>query len=106
MKYLIAYKIFENQEEISIEEIIKKASKYKSLHELKKRDMKLYLLIKNHNLEKTIFPRASKWTEEKIREEAKKYSKRSDFFEKSEGAYIRAKGLNMLDELFPKKKSD
>jgi len=68
--------------------------------------MKLYLLIKNHNLENSAFPRPSKWTEEKIREEAKKYTKRSEFWKKSEGAYIRAKGLGMLDELFPKKKSD
>lgn len=101
MQYLIAYKLFETQE-TKEEEIVNQASKYKSMLELRKKDTKLYWLIKNNKLENLVFPKSSKWTEAKIREEAKKYTKRSEFWEKSQSAYIRAKGLKMLDELFPK----
>lgn len=46
--------------------------------------------------------RKPKWTEETIREEARKYNLRSEFSRGSAGAYSAAKGLGLIDELFPK----
>ncbi len=46
--------------------------------------------------------RKPKWTEETIREESKKYELRSEFSRNSPGAYSAAKGLGLIDELFPK----
>jgi tRNA U34 2-thiouridine synthase MnmA/TrmU len=85
----------------SEEEIVSQASKYKSMLELRKKDTKLYWLIKNNKLENSAFPKKSKWTKEKIREESNNYKTRSEFAKKSQGAYVVAKGLKMLDELFP-----
>jgi hypothetical protein len=104
MQYLIGYKLFENEEKVSTEEIVKKASKYKSMLELRRRDTKLYWLIRNNNLEYSVFPKKSKWTKEEIEKESEKYNTRGEFSQKSHGAYARALGLNMLDELFPKDK--
>lgn len=103
MKYLLEYKLFESE---SKEDIIKKASIFKSILDLKRNDLKLYNLVTNNRLENTIFPRKSKWTREEIEKESEKYNNRGDFSKYSQGAYVRAKGLGMLDELFPIKKSD
>jgi tRNA U34 2-thiouridine synthase MnmA/TrmU len=100
MKHLIEFKLFET---LSKEEIIQKASKYKSLLDLRKDNSNLYRLVISNSLDKVVFPRTSKWTKEKLREEAKKYKTRSEFAKKAQGAYKVATGLNMLDELFPKK---
>ena len=53
---------------------------------------------------KNIFPRivstkATKWTKEKILDEAKKYNSRSDFSKKANGAYKKAKEKGYLDEV-------
>jgi hypothetical protein len=108
MKHLIEFKLFESEE--SKEEIVKQASKYKSLVDLRRRDTQLYYKVVNNNLTNSAFPRDSKWTKEKIEEEAEKYNNKSEFGRNSPGAYNRAVGLGILDELFPKiknkKKSD
>jgi hypothetical protein len=98
MKHLIEFKLFET---FSKDEVIQKASKYKSLLDLKKNNLKLYNLVVDNHLKNTIFPRKSKWTREEIEKESEKYNNRGDFSKYSQGAYVRAKGLNMLDELFP-----
>lgn len=104
MKYLLGYKIYES---LTPEEIVKQASKYNSLLELRRKNSKLYYLVTSHNLEHSAFPKKSKWTREEIEKEAKKYNTRSEFSMKSNGAYVRANGLGILDELFPiNKKSD
>ena len=46
--------------------------------------------------------RKPKWTPDTIREEAKKYEKRYQFSNGCPGGYSAAKGLAMMDELFPK----
>ena len=106
MKHLIEFKLFEANENLTNDEIVKRASKYKNIGELKRKDYKLYSLVISNHLTNSTFPRKSKWTEENLRKEAKKYKTRSEFSQKSHGAYARAIGLNMLDELFPIKKSD
>lgn len=104
MKYLIDFKLFENiQKELTKNEIIKKASHYKSSLELRKKDTELYKLIVSNHLLNTIFPKEIKWTIEKIKEEAKKYKTRGEFQKNAPGAYIRATGFSMLDKLYPKK---
>jgi tRNA U34 2-thiouridine synthase MnmA/TrmU len=103
MKHLIEFKLFET---FSKDEIIQKASKYKSLLDLRKDNSNLYRLVISNSLEKVVFPRTSKWTKEKIREVANNHKTRSEFAKKAQGAYVVAKGLNMLDELFSIKKSD
>lgn len=45
-----------------------------------------------------------KWTKLKVKKEALKYSYRTEFKEKSNGAYYAARRLDILDELFPKNK--
>lgn len=104
MKYLLKYDaLFES---ITNEDIIKKASIFSSILDLKRNNLKLYNLVINNHLENTIFPKKIKWTSEKIKEEAKKFKTKGEFSKKSNGAYNRAAGLGMLDELFPKEKSD
>jgi len=46
--------------------------------------------------------RKPKWTEETIREESRKYTLRTEFSRNSPGAYSAARGLGLIDELFPK----
>ena len=45
--------------------------------------------------------RKPKWIPETIRTEAAKYTLRSEFSKKSAGAYSAARGLGMIEELFP-----
>lgn len=106
MKHLIEFKLFEANENLTNDEIVNKASKYKNIVELKRKDYKLYSLVISNHLGNSAFPRKSKWTEEKIREEAKKYKTKSEFSRNSYGAYARAIGLNMLNKLYPNKKSN
>lgn len=101
MKYLLGYKIYES---LTPEEIVKQASKYNSLLELRRKNSNLYYLVTSHNLEHSAFPRKSKWTREEIEKESEKYNNRGEFSAKSHGAYSRAVGLGILDELFPKNK--
>jgi len=46
--------------------------------------------------------RKPKWTGETIREESRKYTLRTEFSRNSPGAYSAARGLGLIDELFPK----
>lgn len=46
----------------------------------------------------------TKWTEETVREEAKKYSSRGEFFKGNRSAYKAATRHNLLDQLLPKSK--
>ena len=96
MKYLTKYKLFEDKEDI-----IKQASKYKSLLDLKRNDITLYKKVMSNHLNNLVFPKSIKWTKEKIEAESEKYNNKSEFGKKSPGAYNRASGLDMLDELFP-----
>lgn len=43
-----------------------------------------------------------KWTKERVFEESKKYTKRTEFARGNSGAYAAAKRYGLLDELFPK----
>ena len=94
MEYIISYKLFEDKV------IIKQASNYKSLVDLRKEDTDLYNKVINNKLTNIIFPRTSKWNSKTIREEAKKYKNKSEFAKKSNGAYVRAVGLGILNKLF------
>ena len=58
-------------------------------------------LLSDINKSKQPRGRKPKWTLELIQEEAKKYTKRSDFSKGSPGAYSAAKGTGLLEELFP-----
>ena len=100
MKHLIEFKLFESEE--SKEEIVKQASAYKSLLDLKIKNGTLYHKVMTNHLTNSVFPKPAKWTKEKIEEEAEKYNNKSEFSRKSPGAYNRAVGLGILDELFPK----
>lgn len=105
MKYLLDFKLFEaesKEENLSNEEIVDKASKYKTLSELRRKDSKLYWLVVQKKLINSVFPRKSKWTKEELEKESEKYNSRGEFGRKSPGAYNRAMGLGILDELFPK----
>jgi len=61
MQYLIKYKLFETQ---SKEEIVKQASAYKSLLDLKMKNGTLYHKVMTNNLTNSVFPKLSKWTKE------------------------------------------
>ena len=100
MKHIEIFKVFESKTEI--EELRDKASKYKSYEELRRKDPDLYRNIQKRGLQQSIFPRNKKWSEEAVREEAKKYKSKGQFSRLASGAYHAATGLGILDELFNK----
>ena len=61
------------------------------------------MLVSEINRDSQPRGRKAKWTPELITEEAAKFESRTDFSKKSSGAYSAAKGLGILDQLFPTK---
>lgn len=88
----------------SIDEVLEE----RKAEEERRKEMEIKLkaatdsILREHYGTKGTRGRKPKWTEETIKEEAKKYSLRSDFSRNSPGAYSAAKGLGLIDELFPR----
>ena len=72
---------------------------------------KLWNFLRTQNLVDVIFPERQKykpdgyWTIDTIGPEAMKYNSRSEFEQKNQWAYVKAKELGILDALFPIRKN-
>jgi len=93
-----------------LKEYMEIASKYDDANVFRKVNYKIHTYLRQKGVLDVIFPNRKKykpkgyWTPETIREEAKKYTKRTEFLENNQVAFLTAlKHKGLIDELFPKK---
>ena len=89
------------------DELIELARGYEGRTELAEEDPVLRDRLMMHGLWAAVLPpRKPKWTREKLRKEAAKFTSRSEFAHGSGAAYAAARRMELLDDLFPPKRPD
>lgn len=95
-----------------LKQSIELSKDFKNPRQFKLAHPKLYYFLRGQNLIDVVFPDRKKykpdgyWTIDTIGQEAMKYDSRTEFEQKNQWAYIKAKELGIMDALFPNRKTN